>query len=67
MEELQAAIQFPVGLIFCVYRDFCQCHMVGRDSWGESRFPHNRGWHYPGALYSNVLGRHHQLVNGSCR
>ena len=50
-----------------VYRDFCQCHMLGRDALGEARFPQNEVWHYPGTLFSNVLGRHHQLLGGSWR
>ena len=41
----------------CVYPDFCQCHLVG------SRF---RGWHRPGALYSNVVCRRFQLFDECC-
>ena len=67
MKELEVVIQFPVGLVIRLYRDFCQCHMVGRGELGEARFPQNQGWHYPGTFFSNALGRHHQLVNGSCR
>ena len=41
----------------CVYKDFCQCHVVG---------PHLHDWHHPGALYSNVVSRRHQLFDGRC-
>ena len=41
----------------CVHKDFCQCHLVG---------PHPQGWHHPGALYSNVVSRRHQLFERRC-
>ena len=41
----------------CVYRDFCQCNLVGR---------RHQGWHHPGALYSNIICRRHQLFEGRC-
>ena len=53
-----------------VRRDFCQCHMIGGSKHGYSAsdiwFPQGHSWHRPGSLYSNVLKRHHQLVDG-CR
>ena len=41
----------------CVYKDVCQCHVVG---------PHLHDWHHPGALYSNVVSRRHQLFDRRC-
>ena len=41
----------------CVYKDFCQGHVVG---------PHPHDWHHPGALYSNVVSRRHQLSDRRC-
>ena len=41
----------------CVYRDFCQCHLLGS---------HPQGWHRPGALYSNVVCRRLQLFERRC-
>ena len=41
----------------CVHKGFCQCHLVG------SR---HQGWHHPGALYSNVVSRRHQLFEKRC-
>ena len=41
----------------CAYNDFCQCNLVG------ARHP---DWHHPGALYSNVVNRRHQLFKNQC-
>ena len=41
----------------CVHRDFCRCHLVGSRP---------QGWHHPGALYSNVVSRLHQLFERRC-
>ena len=46
----------------CVYKDFCQCHIVGPRLDGRQHLVA-----YPGELYSNVVGRHHQFVGGRCR
>ena len=40
----------------CVHKDFCQCHLVSR----------RRDWHHPGALYSNVVSRRHQMFEEHC-
>lgn len=34
----------------CAYYGVCQCNLVG--GWS---------WHHPGPLYSNIVGRQHQL------
>ena len=48
----------PAWLIVeCVYKDFCQCHIVGLRLDGRQ---------HPGALYGNVVSRDHQLVGGRC-
>ena len=39
----------------CVYKNICQCHLVG------SR---RLGWHRKGALYSNVASVCHQMYEG---
>ena len=41
----------------CVHKGFCQCRLVG------SR---HRGWHYPGALYSNVVSRRRRSFERRC-
>ena len=41
----------------CVYRDFCQCHLLG-DNY--------QGWCRPGALYSNVVCSRFQLFDRRC-
>ena len=41
----------------CVYRDFCQCHLLG-DNY--------QGWCRPCALYSNVVCRRFQLFGRRC-
>ena len=41
----------------CVYRDFCQCQLLGT---------HYQGWCRPGALYSNVVCRRFQLFDRRC-
>ena len=41
----------------CVYKDFCQCNLVSR---------RHQGWHHPGALYSNMISRRHELFEGHC-
>ena len=41
----------------CVYKDFCQCKLVSR---------RREGWHYPGALCSNIISRRHLLFEGHC-
>ena len=50
----------PVPLWFTherVHKDLCQCPLVG---------PCPQGWHRRGALYSNVVGRRHQLFEKRC-
>ena len=41
----------------CVYKDLCQCHLVGLRP---------QGWHRPGALYSNIVCRRSQLFERPC-
>ena len=43
------------------------CNLVGRNNQGEIRLPQQQCWRYPGALYSNVLGRHHRFFVNNCR
>ena len=41
----------------CVYKDLCQCHLLGTRS---------QGWYRPGALYSNVVCHRFQLFERRC-
>ena len=41
----------------CVYKDFCQCHLVGSS---------HKDWHRPGSLNSNVVGRRRRLFEKQC-